>query len=299
MRLPRVSLLLVALLFVTLGSKCASDRPSKVSDIGAKAYDLTRTLTLIGPRPPGSAGIEKVREWIEREAKKMGFTLQRDPFVGHTPIGNIDMVNLSYEIRGKENKERVILVAHYDTKRFIGFDFVGANDAASSVALLLVLSPEISKRHFPFTTEILFVDGEESIGTWTSTDSLHGSRRRVTRPDAKSGVRAAIIVDMIGDTELNLIDESTCDPNLRKKLKEVLANLGWESLLETHTSIVEDDHRPFVDAGIKTLHLMDFTFGGPTNPGLYWHTKEDTIEKISPTSLSAVGEILLRLLAKV
>lgn len=282
----------------SLASRCGTEISSLSTPVGSRAMEWTRELVAIGPRPSGSAGIEKARSWITRRAKELGFDLQVDRFNAETPIGSIAMQNLSYVIPGKSSSQKVLLLAHYDSKRFAGFDFVGANDAASSVALLLALTPEIQGKKYPFDTEIVFLDGEEALVSWSPTDSLYGSRHLSGTVGSGRPVRAAVVVDMIGDKELRLVRDENVDPKLFKILEEVLKVRGWGSLLDSTPQWIDDDHVPLLQARIPTFHLMDFTYGGKTSPGPYWHTADDTIDKISEGSLSLVGEIILDLLTR-
>ncbi len=292
------AMVLMTVVMGCMASRCGSDQKDAPSEVGKKAYAFTQELVAIGPRPPGSSGIEKARTWLASEVQKMGFTLVTDLFMASTPLGVIEMKNLSYVIAGKQSSQKVILLAHYDSKRFIGFDFVGANDAASSVALLLALSPEIQKRGFSFETEVIFVDGEEALVEWSASDSLYGSRHLTSTLKSQSSIKAAIVVDMIGDADLKLVREKEVDPQLFKVLEEVLKEKGLSQLLDSSITFVQDDHTPLIQAGIPTLHLMDFTYGGSGSPGVYWHTSADTSDKVSAQSLSVVAEIVLGVLGK-
>lgn len=283
-------------LFALAGSRCGTEVSVPDPAFGRRGMELTRELVALGPRPPGSPGIEQARRWIAERAVEMGFPLSVDPFTAETPLGPIEMRNLSYVIPGRSSSERFVLVAHYESKRFVGIDFVGANDAASSVALLLAISPEIARRKLSFDTEIVFVDGEEALVAWSATDGLYGSRRLAGKLSEGRPVRLAVVVDMVGDKELRLVRDRNVRPELMARLEGVLAARGWSGLLDEHPMLIEDDHTPLIAAGIPTLHLMDFTYGGRESPGTYWHTAADTVDKLSETSLSLVGEIVLDLL---
>ncbi len=222
--------------------------------------------------------------------------MTRDEFSADTPLGAIEMVNLSYVIPGRPGADRILLVAHYDSKRFVGFDFVGANDSASAVALLLALIPDLKAQSFPFDVQTVFVDGEEALVQWSLADSLYGSRRLAATLTGGKAVRGAIVLDMIGDRDLKLIRESRSDQAFQVHLQEAAAELGLERLLDSRTQAVDDDHMPLIEAGVPTLHLMDFSFGGNSSPGTYWHTEQDTVDKVSAGSLSAVGELVLGVL---
>jgi glutaminyl-peptide cyclotransferase len=292
---PR-SLVLLVVIAISNGSKCSSQLETLTTPVGRTAYSYTEQLTAIGPRPPGSAGIAKAREWIKSRVQGFGVPVTSDRFLASTPLGSIEMENLSFVLRGQDSKQRVVFVAHYDSKRFIGFDFVGANDAASSVALLIALIPEIKSLTLSYDVEVVFVDGEEALDRWTAEDSLYGSRHYVSKVGDRKQILAAIVVDMIGDADLRLIRDRGVSSHLMRLLEDVLKKRGWSKLLDDVVMDVMDDHTPFIEANIPALHLMDYTFGGSASPGLYWHTAADTIDKVSVTSLSALGEILKDLL---
>jgi Zn-dependent M28 family amino/carboxypeptidase len=259
---------------------------------------LTRQLVSIGPRPPGSAGIDRAGKWIAAKAVERGLKVETDSFRAQTPLGEIEMKNLSILIPGRGGKNQVVLLAHYDSKRYVGFDFVGANDSAAAVALLLAMTGGLKGAGYPFDVRIVFVDGEEALVFWTPQDSLYGSRRFVSTLKGQKPVKAAIVLDMIGDKDLKLVRSAASDPKLQGIAEDLLKRAGMADLLERTPERVDDDHIPFVEAGIPALHVMDFTYGGPSVPGRYWHTAADTVDKLSERSLSIVGELTLRFLAR-
>ncbi len=271
---------------------------SKV-DFGKDAFQLTSEIVAIGPRPPASPEIEKVRELIRKNVEKNGLTLQKRPFVARTPKGMKEMVNLSYVVPGvKKQQGPVVLLAHYDSKYFPNIKFVGANDAASSVALLLTLTKPIQQLQLPFDVQIVFVDGEEAFVEWNYNDSLYGSRQMAQ--DVRGvATKAVIVVDMIGDKDLSFIRTRGVDKTLLSYLEASLKEMNQSERMEKQWSYVMDDHTPFVEIGVPALHLMDFTFGGKKQPGTFWHTDQDTMENISAESLSIAGEVILRILKKI
>lgn len=286
--------LILTVSFLTLSCKTTS-----TSDLGKKAFKLTEEMVAFGPRVVGSPELEKVRGWIDQQIKAQGLTMQKRPFVARTPKGLKNMVNLSYVIPGtKKTEGHVVLIAHYDSKIFEEFTFVGANDAASSVALLLTLTTPIQKLQLPYDVQVVFVDGEEAIVDWTFNDSLYGSRQMAQ--DVRGvNIKAVMVVDMVGDKDLSLIRSRNVDPTLLKYLEESLKEMNHSDKLDSDWSYVMDDHTPFVEMGIPTLHLMDFTFGGNKQPGKFWHTEHDTMENISAESLAITGEAILRILKKI
>ncbi len=270
----------------------------EASLVGKQAYDLTEEIVAFGPRTAGGANIQKVRNWIEQKIASFNLVLQKRSFMAKTPKGFVSMINLSYIIPGTKHDEHVVLLAHYDSKIFNDRDFVGANDAASSVALLIALTPQIQKMQLPYDVQVVFVDGEEAFVVWTSKDSLYGSRQ-MAQDIRGVKVKNMIVVDMIGDKNLSFIRSRGSDPKLLTLMEQSLQEMNQTSKLETSWCYVTDDHTPFVEMGIPTLHLMDFTFGGNEQPGTLWHTEKDNMDSISAESLATTGEVIIRILKKI
>ncbi len=276
-----------------MASRCDSNLSSEVTARGEAILSLTETMLSFGPRPSGSSALVEVRDWLRGVVASHGLELASDGFTASTPTGDVAMENLSYVIAPSPAAQRVVLFAHYESKLFGSFQFLGANDAASSVALLLAITPDLQRLNLPFEIHIVFFDGEESFGPWSSTDGLYGSRHLAQNLAAGKPIVAAIGVDMVGDIDLQLLRSHLSDPALMILLEELLRERGWTNLLESRVSYVEDDHAPLVAMGVSALHLMDFTYGGRASPGSYWHTPEDTMDKLSAESLGKVAEIVL------
>ena len=293
MKQPIARLLLLAVCMSLPACKTESS-----SELGKQAYALTGEIVAFGPRTSGSAEIQKVRDWIEKKILSYGLTMQKRPFVARTPKGIANMVNLSYVIPGIKHEEHIVLLAHYDSKIFMDKKFVGANDAASSVALLLALTPQIQKMDLPFDVQIVFVDGEEAFVEWKYNDSLYGSRQ-MAQDIRGVKVKSIIVVDMIGDKDLTFIRSRGSDAKLVAALESSLKEMDQSNKLDSEWSYVMDDHTPFVEMGIPTLHLMDFTYGGKSSPGTFWHTEKDDMDHISAESLATTGEVILRILKKI
>jgi Zn-dependent M28 family amino/carboxypeptidase len=176
---------------------------------------------------------------------------------------------------------------HYDTKVFREFRFVGANDGGSSTALLLELARALAARPHEYTYWIAFFDGEEARATWTPTDSLYGSRRMAAELARRGQLpRAVIVADMIGDRDLNIRRESISTPWLTELIWASARRLGQGAHFLPDAIAVEDDHVPFLRAGVPAALLIDFDY----RP---WHTAEDTLDKVSARSLQVVGDVLL------
>jgi glutaminyl-peptide cyclotransferase len=218
--------------------------------------------------------------------------MEQDRFVASTPAGNIPMVNLIAEIPGKEADKIVIIGGHYDTKLEHNFRFVGANDGGSSAALLLELARELRPAKHKLTYWLVFFDGEEALQGWSDTDSLYGSRHlaaKLTQEGKLSRIQAMILVDMIADAHLNIHWDQASTLWLNKLVFQEADKLGYSKYFPKQTIVMDDDHIPFVNAGVSAVDLIDFDYG-PNNS--YWHTAKDIPEHCSPSSLTIVGRVV-------
>jgi Zn-dependent M28 family amino/carboxypeptidase len=253
---------------------------------GAAAFRHLERLVAIGPRPAGSPAGVRAREYITGELKRAGVRSRVEPFEAETPEGRVKMANVVAVLPGRRSD--VILVGgHYDTKVFREFRFVGANDGGSSTALLLELARALAARPHEYTYWIVFLDGEEARGAWTSTDSLYGSRHTAADLARRGRLpRAVIIADMIGDRDLNIRREAVSTPWLTDLVWASARRLGHGVHFLPQTIAVEDDHVPFLRAGVPAMLLIDFDYPP-------WHTAGDTVDKVSARSLQVVGDVLV------
>ena len=258
---------------------------------GARAFEDLKHLVAYGPRPAGSPALAQARRWMIAQLQQAGAQVEEDSFTASTPIGAVPMTNLIAKFPGQQPK--VVMVAgHYDTKREASFRFVGANDGASSAALLLELARVLAARKNALTYWLVFFDGEEAVQEWTDTDSLYGSRHLVAKLTVEGDLarlQAMILVDMIGDAKLDIHREENSTPWLMDSLFGVAHRLGYEKYFLDSPTPIEDDHIPFVKAGVAAADLIDLDYG-PHNS--YWHTEKDTVEHCSPLSLAIVGRVV-------
>ena len=256
---------------------------------GQAAFAHVERLVGFGPRPAGSETLASARRYIVKELKKAGARVREQPFTAQTPDGPIRMVNVIAELPGRR-PEAILVGGHYDTKFFPNFRFVGANDGGSSSGLLLELARSLARRPREFTYWIVFFDGEEARRDWSATDGIYGSRHlagSLQREGRAAQLKAVVVVDMIGDRRLNIRREAASTPWLTDLLWGSATRLGHQAHFLNETLTVEDDHTPFLRAGIPSALLIDFDY----EP--YWHTPEDTLDKLSPRSLQVVGDVLL------
>jgi len=260
---------------------------------GAAALDYTRRAVELGPRPDGSAAIVKLRAIIKGELSKTGAPVTSDAFTGATPDGPVAMENIIARFPGTSGRA-IAITGHYDTKKLAGF--VGANDGGSSTGVLLEMAAALAGTARKDDVYIVFFDGEEAVRQWTATDSLYGSRHLAEKWSADGTnlkLKALINIDMIGDKDLHLVYESQSAASLRKLVWEVAGSLGFGDAFRFRDGPVDDDHVPFLNAGVRALDLIDFDYG-PNNA--YWHTKEDTMDKLSARSLETIGTVLMKVI---
>jgi hypothetical protein len=258
---------------------------------GGRAFEDLKHLVSFGPRPSGSPALVKAREWLIQELRGAGAEVEEDSFTASTPIGPIPMTNLIAKFPGTA-RETVIVAGHYDTKRFDDFRFVGANDGGSSAALLVELARVLNGQKRALNFWLVFFDGEEAVREWSATDSVYGSRHLVeilSESGELSRIKALILVDMIGDAQLRIPRESNSTPWLTDLVFRTAQRLGYSKYFANNQGALEDDHIPFINAGVSALDLIDFDYG-PNNS--YWHTAQDTPDHCSPLSLTIVGRVV-------
>ena len=259
---------------------------------GMQAFQYTQKATAFGERPSGSEAIAKLRAWIISQVKPLGGQIDWDSFTGQTPTGPVPMQNIIVKFSGTSGKA-VVVTGHYDTKRIPMVHFVGANDGGSSTGFLIEFARVASKLHHPDDIYVVFFDGEEAVGEWTDTNSVYGSRQLEEKwsTDGMLGkIKALINVDMIGDKDLDVLNDQNSSPSLRALVAQVAAKLGDSKYFHKDISGIDDDHMPFVNAGVNAIDLIDFSYG-PNNS--YWHNEKDTMDKLSAHSLQVVGDVVV------
>jgi peptidase M28-like protein len=265
---------------------------------GDRAFDDLKRAVAFGPRTPGSAALAATREWIIKQLKQDGCDVEQDSFVGSTPAGQIPMTNVIAKIPGAR-PEVIIIAGHYDTMRFRNGNFVGANDAGSSTAFLLEMARLLSHRKGPVTYWLVFFDGEEALVRWSDSDKLYGSRhmvQRLSNDGELSRIKAMILVDMIADAKLDIHRESNSTAWLSDIVFNTADRLGYSKFFLKSPVTIDDDHIPFVNAGVSAVDIIDLDYG-PNNS--YHHTLKDTIDKCSPASLAIVGRVVLAALSEI
>lgn len=264
-----------------------SPTPALPADFsGNLAYDHVLEQLAMGPRTPGSDAHQQVIEYLQEVLveHEWGVETQTATMLGH-PLQNV------VAKRGA-GSPWVILGAHYDSRFFADEDpdparqtdpVPGANDGASGVAVLLELA-RVLPPDLPGAIWIVFFDAEDQ-GRIEGWDWILGSRAFAenleTEPDA------VVIVDMIGDADLNIYQERNSDPELTQRIWSIAQQAGYEQFISEPKYSILDDHMPFLERGIPAVDIIDFDYP-------HWHTIADTADKVAPESLEAVGRTLQR-----
>lgn len=264
---------------------------------GAKAYDYTAKLVSFGPRPAGSDAIHQTQDYIIAQLKSFGCAVETDDFHTSTPAGDIAMKNIVAKVPG-EGQGIILLLTHYDTKKLD--NFVGADDGGSSTGLMLEMARNLcGARKQANAVWIAFLDGEEAVVSWgTNNDDTYGSREMAARM-AGAGelkrIKALLLADMIGPKELRLDKDTDSTAWLRDMVWKTAARLGYKEEFTSRETPVEDDHLPFVHRGVPSVDLIDLV--GYQESG-YWHTAQDTMDKLSPRSIAIVGHVIIESVAE-
>jgi len=284
---------------------------------GERAFNHVKAQVEFGPRPPGSPAIEKTREYIVRELKSYGLKTTLDEFTENTPRGKMKFKNVVAELPG-ESPNAIVIASHYDTKTFKEFPFVGANDGGSSTGALLEIARVMAADNQPenqnagrkrkFTYWFAFFDGEEAFcHDWdeclNGNDHTYGSRymvERLRRDKQLDRVKAMILLDMIGDRDLTIPREEGSSQWLVEAIWGTARQIGHaKEFPDRPFAVGDDDHLPFLRAGVHAVDIIDFEYGSSPEGNEYWHSKEDTLDKISPRSLKIVGDVTLLSLPKI
>ena len=263
---------------------------------GLQVLRHTREMVRHGPHPPGTEAQRRVGEYIAGQLEALGLQVDTHTFRAVTPRGRLRMTNIRGILPGRD--ERVLILAsHYDSKFFDTFEFVGANDGASSSGLVLELVRVLTQDNpTGLTFWFVFFDGEEALGEWSSADSLYGSREFVKREGDRGNLRnvgAMILLDLVGGKDLRIFREGNSTPWLNGIIWDQASRLGHERIFRpSGRTSIDDDHIPFLRAGIPAVDLIDLNYA-------HWHKPSDTLDKLSGPNLEVVGAVVLASLPEI
>ena len=286
LRLTALSAALTTNLYASSGSTFDS----------ARAYEHVRHLVEIGPRPPDSDGIRRAQAYIIGQLKSYGCPVEEHDFHASTVLGNLAMKNIVVKLPGTTSGI-ILYTTHYDTVRIA--NFVGADDGGSGTGTMIELARLFCARKNSLNVWIAFFDGEEAQGNWTdatgvqwnsdSSNNTFGSREMAAQM-ALSGelkrVKAMILADMIGPFNARITRDTGSTRWLVDFIWQTAARLGYKNtFVDQNYAVGGDDHFSFIRRGVAGCDLIDLSVP-------YWHTTQDTLDKVDPKSLGIVGQVL-------
>src|SRR6266700_1683886 len=257
---------------------------------GKRAFAHVAKQVSFGPRPSGSQTILYLQDYLQSELKSYGCNAETDAFTADTPVGRLPMKNILVKIPGQ--KPGVILLGtHYDTKLLE--NFVGADDGGSSTGVMLELARLLCKQRGKYAVWIAVFDGEEAMKEWSDTDSRYGSRQMAARLAISgdiSKIRAFLLADIVGTRTPHFKRESSSTKWLVDLIWRTARNLGYANIFVDESVEIDDDHDPFLKRNVPSADVIDLDRDHDVP---YWHTPEDTLDKISARSLAIVGHVFL------
>ncbi len=288
------------MLCLILGMTASTEASPKPSDTGpppafnsARAMQYVKEIVALGPRPIGSANHKKVEDYIHAHLK--GDVIEDDAFTITATEGKFPVHNIVAKFPG--TRDGIIVIAsHYDTNWPLkDTSYVGANDGASSSALLLEIANQLrGKKLDGYSVWLLWDDAEESMRLpWYDPEALYGVRHLAQKwqdDGTIKKIKAFILEDMIGDADLNIDRDQNSTPWLEDVVYQAATRLGYQSHFFARNIPMEDDHKPFMQRGVPSSDMIDFDYG---YNNVFWHTTQDTVDKLSPKSLEIVGMVTL------
>jgi glutaminyl-peptide cyclotransferase len=263
----------------------------------ARAMQYTKEIVALGPRPIGSANHRKVEDYLLAHLK--GDDVESDAFDVAPSEGKFPVRNIIAKFPGTKDG-LIVIASHYDTNFPLrNTSFIGANDGASSSALLLEIANQLrvqakGRPRDGYSIWLLWDDGEESMRQpWFDPESLYGVRHLAQKwqdDGTLKKIKAFLLADMIGDADLNIEHERYSTPWLEDMIYQSATRLGYQSHFFGREIPVDDDHLPFVQRGVPSADLIDLDYG---YNNVFHHTTQDTIDKLSPKSLEIVGSVIL------
>jgi glutaminyl-peptide cyclotransferase len=292
--------LLCLLAMPTLAIAAADALPAPSAFNGQRAYNYAQQIVNCGPRWIGSSGHVCAENYLKKQFAKD--SLEEDTFTASTPLGPMTMHNFIVKFPGRK-KGVIVLASHYETNYPLrNIHYVGANDGAATSGALIEMANLLRGRTLDGDSVwLVFFDGEEAIQQWSETDSLYGSRHLAARWDRDGTlqrIKAFLLLDMIGDKDLNVDHDLNSSPSLIALIGRAAKMEGDQRYFFGRTEAIEDDHLPFVQRGVPSTDIIDIEYGPHTllHPDGYHHTAADTMDKVSPHSLTVIGQTLVETL---
>jgi peptidase M28-like protein len=266
--------------------------PATVDGFNARrAFQDVAAQVALGPRPSGSQAIAQAQDYILSQLSSAGCTTDIDAFNADTPVGRLPMKNILVKIPGTQ-RGVIMLATHYDTLLKNDITFVGADDGGSSTAVMLELARILCAQQGKYAVWIAFFDGEEAMKAWSDSDSRYGSRQMAARFAASGDnarIKAFLLADLVGSRSLHFMKDPTT-PALTDLVWKTAARLGYKDNFLSQSAPMQDDHNSFATRKVPVVDVIDLDTTGDVP---FWHTDQDTLDKISAKSLAITGHVFL------
>ena len=264
---------------------------------GARAMARAQTQLDFGPRIPGSAGHRAMAAWLDSTSRAVADTVVTQRWVHVTTTGDsLPMVNVIARFN-PEASRRILYLAHWDTRpraddpnsRDTTAAVPGANDGASGVSVLLGVMDALAASRPAIGVDLLFVDGED-YGEFVEpyADVLIGSQYYAAHPVAETKPEFAVLWDMVGAADIRIPREgysAIAAPAVVDRVWQVAERMGYGHIFVATSGIsLIDDHKPLIDAGVRAIDVIGWPY--PQH-----HTPDDTFDKLSEATLTAVGNV--------
>ena len=265
-----------------------------------QAYAYCAEIAGFGERWPGSPGHTKTENLIHQVLQKDGAQIEADDFVVTTPLGPIPVHNIigKFNIRDDPKQRIFILAGHYDT--LIKPGFIGANDGASSTAILLAFADALAHQESSMQLWLVWTDLEEAVHTFDGNDGLYGSKHLAQKLAANgetSRIRGLFLLDMIGYKDLSVARETGSSRRLQNDVAQAANRLGYARYFFRYDANIIDDHESFMRVGVPAVDIVDAEYGrmgaGFDSMGEFHHSNADTMDKVSQHSFEVVGRTIL------
>jgi glutaminyl-peptide cyclotransferase len=257
-----------------------------------RTMQYVKEIVAFGPRPLGSANHKKVEDYFLAHLK--GDDVVSDSFTADTVEGKFPVRNIIAKFPG--SKDGIIVIAsHYDTNYPLrDTSYIGANDGASTSALLLEFANQLhGKKLEGYSIWLLWTDAEEAMKEWSDTDSLYGTKHLAAQwqqDGTAKNIKAFLLMDMIGDADLDIDRDMNSTQWLENVVYEAATRLGYQSHFFVRQNAIEDDHLPFMKIGVPSADIIDLDYG---YHNVFHHTTQDTVDKLSTNSLQISGSVVL------
>ena len=296
--------LALALVVPACGARDRAARPREF--VGPRAFGYLEQQMQFGPRIPGTVGHERAGDWILQRLRATADTVVVQEIAFKTRTHQILRLRNFFARFRPAATERVLFLAHWDTRphadqsQNLGqqrLPVPGANDGASGVAVLLGVADALKAKPPALGVDLLFTDGEDYGTSWSAweadtSDVLIGSRYFAAHQPPGYQPLFAVLFDMVADKDQQFYYEGNSQafaPEVVDRVWRTAADLGYgRTFLPGVKPTLTDDHVALQKAGIHAIDLVDFDYP-------YWHTTEDTVDKVSAASLQVVGDVALAL----